>query len=152
MIYSKETYEQVIEEIKPILQSHYQEIAKHKDIPLEPDWEMYKAMQSLGILKIFTVRTEPDDEIGPGELVGYGIYFVKKHLHYSSCLVANQDILFMKKEYRGKGMRFINWCDEQLKAMGCHMTIQHVKAAHNFGPMLEKMNYELMDLIYTRRL
>lgn len=151
MQYAQEKYDDVIDEIKPLLELHYNEIAKYKDIPLEPDWSCYKAMESLGVLKIFTCRA-CTEELGKGELVGYGIYFVKKHLHYTSALIANQDILFLRKDHRGKGMRFINWCDEQLKAMGVTMTIQHVKATHNFGPMLERLNYELMDLIYTRRL
>ena len=148
MIYAQEKYDEVIDEIKPLLEAHYAEIAKHKDIPLSPDWALYKTLESIGALKIFTCRSEHLDN----SLIGYGIYFVKHHIHYSTCLVAQQDILFIRKDYRGKGMRFIGWCDDQLRAMGVQMTIQHVKATHNFGPMLERMGYELMDLIYTRRL
>jgi hypothetical protein len=147
MIYGQEKFETVSEEIKPLIEEHYHEIAKYKDIPLEPDWACYKAMETLGVLKIFTCRDEDTNA-----LIGYSIYFVRAHIHYKTCLTAQQDILFIRKEYRGKGMRFIKWCDEQLKAMGVQMTIHHVKAAHNFGPMLERIGYELMDLIYTRRL
>lgn len=145
MLFGCETYEDVIEEIKPLLEEHYEEIAKHKDIPLAPDWSAYRKLEEIGMLKIFTCRKDDN-------LIGYGIYFVKPHLHYSTCLVAYQDILFISKGYRGAGFRFINWCDEQLKAIGAQMTIQHVKATHNFGPMLERQGYELMDLIYTKRL
>lgn len=148
MIYAQEKYEDIIKDIKPLIEEHYHEIAKYQDIPLNPEWDTYQKMSDLGVLKCFSCRLEDSNE-----LVGYGIYLVKHHLHYSSCLVAQQDILFIRKEHRGgKGALFILWCDKQLKEMGVQMTVQHVKASHNFGPMLERMGYELMDLIYTRRL
>lgn len=147
MKYAQESYDLMIDEIKPLLEAHYHEIAHYQDIPLQPQWETYKAMETMGVLKAFSCRLEETNE-----LVGYAIYFVKKHIHYDSCLVAQQDILFVKKEHRGKGMIFIMWCDARLKEMGVQLTIQHIKAAHNFGHMLERMGYELMDLIYTRRL
>jgi hypothetical protein len=50
------------------------------------------------------------------------------------------------------GGRFIKWCDEQLRAEGVAVVYHHIKAAHNFGPMLERFGYELVDLIYSRRL
>lgn len=145
MRFSCETYDDVIEEIKPLLEEHYEEIAKYKDIPLVPDWSTYRKLEQVGVLKIFTCRQ--DDR-----LIGYGIYFIKPHLHYSTCLVAQQDILFITKGHRGTGFRFINWCDEQLKSLGVNLTVQHIKASHNFGAMLERQGYELMDLIYTKRL
>lgn len=145
MRFSCEEYEDVADDIKPLLEEHYDEIAKYKDIPLAPDWTAYRELCRAGIVKIFTCRQ--DDR-----LIGYGIYFIKPHLHYITCLVAQQDILFITKGYRGTGFRFINWCDEQLKALGVQMTVHHVKASHNFGPMLERQGYELMDLIYTKRL
>lgn len=147
MKYALERMDAVIEEIKPLLQAHYEEIAKYKDIPLEPDWELYKKVDELGIMKIFTSRKEDDNS-----LIGYGIYFVKPHLHYTTCLLAQQDILFISPNHRGSGMKFIMWCDEQLKTMGVNLVIHHVKATHNFGPMLERIGYELMDYIYSRRI
>lgn len=145
MNYNIETIDQVVNEIKPLIEEHYLEIAKYQDIPLDPDWDLYKKLEEAGMLKIFTCRLD-------GELIGYAVYFVKGHIHYKSCLMAQQDILFIRKKYRGKGMIFIMWCDEQLKNMGIQLVMQHVKAEHNFGPMLERIGYELMDLLYTRRL
>lgn len=145
MNYYIEMYDQVFDEIKPLLIEHYNEIAKYKDIPLAPDWLTYKKLDELGMLKIFTYRES-------GVLIGYAIYVVKNHLHYSTCLVAQQDILFITKNKRGHGAKFILWCDKQLKDMGVQLTMHHVKSDHNFGGMLERMGYELMDLIYTKRL
>lgn len=146
MNYSQESYASIIGEIKPLLEEHYQEIATYKDIPLEPDWDMYQKLEEMSILNIFSARLEDNT------LVGYAIYLVRPHIHYKSCVIAQQDILFITKEHRGQGMIFIMWCDEQLRKMGVNMTIQHMKASHNFGKMLERIGYDLMDLIYTRRL
>ena len=147
MKYNQEKMSDVIGEIKPLLEEHYLEIAKYKDIPLVPDWGSYEKLDELGIMKIFTCRSSEDNK-----LLGYSIYFVKPHLHYSTCLVAMQDILFILPEYRGRGLKFIVWCDEKLKEMNVNLVVHHVKAANNFGPALERIGYELMDLIYTRRI
>ena len=98
------------------------------------------------MLRVFTART-PENE-----LVGYAVYFVRPHLHYKSSLNAFQDILYIRKDVRGLGGSFIFWCDDQLRKEGVQVVAQHIKAAHNFGPLLEKVGYTLMDLIYVKRL
>ena len=135
----------VYEEMKPLLEMHYKEIAHYQDIPLEPDVSLYEKIEEQGNLRLYTVRQE-------GELIGYSIYFLKHNLHYKSSLQANQDIVFIRKDMRGQGREFLAWCDEQLKNDGVGVVYHHVKAAHNFGPMLERQGYELIDLIYGKRL
>jgi GNAT superfamily N-acetyltransferase len=145
--YGTERMADVINEIKPLLEAHYKEIAKYQDIPLMPEWEIYEKMDEIGVMKIFTCRHNDNNE-----LIGYAIFFVKNHIHYKTCKTAMQDILFISPEYRGKGMKFIMWCDDRLKEIGVQVVFHHVKETHNFGPMLERIGYELMDRIYTRRL
>lgn len=135
----------VYAEMKPLTELHYQEIAHYKDIPLEPDIETYKTIEEQGCLRLYTARDE-------GELIGYSIYFLKNNPHYKSSLQASQDILFIRKDKRGQGREFLMWCDEQLKADGVDVVYHHVKAAHNFGPLLERQGYKLIDLIYGKRL
>jgi hypothetical protein len=145
MKYALERIKDVIDELEPLIQAHYKEIAKYQDIPLKPDWKSYESLDELGLLRIFTLREE-------GELIGYAVFMVRPHLHYMTCLTAFQDILFIKSDKRGKGLKFILWCDNQLKGMGINLIVQHVKSEHNFGPALERIGYELMDLIYTKRI
>ena len=132
-------------EIYPLFVKHWEEIAHYKNIPLEPDYEKYKEIEKVGMLRIFTARED-------GKLIGYCVYFINHNLHYKSTIQALQDVLFVQKEKRGFGMKFIKWCDEQLKNEGVNVVHQHIKKAHNFGPMLERIGYELVDLIYARRL
>lgn len=136
----------LIEEMFPLLRLHYEEIAKFKDIPLEPDQESYIALDKAGIVRAFTARDEANT------LQGYAVFFVKHNLHYKSSLQAVQDVLYVNPTSRGFGAKFILWCDKELQREGVQAVYHHVKSEHNFGPLLERMGYELVDLIYTRRL
>lgn len=133
-------------EIYPIFEKHWEEIAHHKDIPLDPNIEIYHKLDDSGAIRVYTARED-------GELVGYCVFFIHPNLHYKNSLHANQDVLYIKKEKRGRfGMKFISWCDEQLRKEGVQVISQHVKKAHDFGPLLKRLDYELVDLIYARRL
>jgi len=143
--FQAERAQDCFQEAMPLLQAHWQEIAHFKDIPLDPHFEAYKAFEDLGLIRCYTSR------IGK-ELVGYAVYFVRKNMHYQNSVQALQDILFILPEHRGFGARFILWCDQQLKAEGVQAVYHHVKAEHNFGPMLERLGYELVDLIYAKRM
>ena len=145
--FARETSEEVIQEIAPLFEAHYREIAHYQDIPLSVDYAAYLRLEARGCLRIYTIR------VGI-LLVGYAIFAVARSMHYSTSLQARQDILYLDPEYRhGRlGMRFIAWCDEQLRAEGVQVVFQHIKAAHNFGPMLERLGYELIDHMYGRRL
>lgn len=144
--FQREKAQECFAEALPLLAEHWQEIAHYKDIPLEPDYDAYAAAENSGNLVCFTARTET------GELIGYAVYFLRKNLHYKSSLQAYQDILFISKPHRGMGGKFILWCDDQLRALTCQAVYQHVKKAHNFGPLLERIGYTLVDLIFAKRL
>lgn len=101
----------------------------------------------MGNLRVYSARSGEKNL-----LVGYAVFFVRHNMHYADSLQATQDILFVQKEFRGRGGEFIAWCDYQLKKEGVQAVYQHVKAKHNFGKLLERMGYELVDLIYTKRL
>ena len=147
IVFARETVAGIWEEAQPLFAAHWREIAHYPDIPFAPDREMYVQLDESGLLRVFTVRLD-------GQLAGYNAFFVKPHPHYSGSLQAAQDVLFLHPDCRnaGIGIRFIDWCDGELAAEGVQVVTQHLKAAHNHGPLLERLGYELMDLIYTRRL
>jgi hypothetical protein len=138
--------EVLIAELMPLLKDHWVEVARDADIPLDPDWPVYQKMEEAGAFKIFTARNEL------GQLIGYNAFFVHHNLHYKSSKQAVQDVIFIDKKSRGFGRSFIDWCDAELRDIGVQKVYHHVKAKHNFGPMLETLGYELADLIYARRL
>lgn len=147
--FARETIVEVLDEIKPLLEAHYHEIAHYPDIPLKPNYPRYYEAERVNGLRIFTVRLDQ-------ALIGYAIYFVSTSLQYSDSLQAHQHLLFVHPDYRkgSHGRRLIQFADEQLRAEGVQVVIQHTKARAdlNIGPLLERMGYELMDHLYVRRL
>lgn len=135
-------------EITPLLEKHYEEIAHHKDIPLDPDVERYNAMDDAGLLRCFTARD-------CGRLIGYAIFITAPHLHYKSTRIANQDVLFLAPEARNgtTAMRFFDFFEGRLRDEGWQLTFQHEKIAHPaLGRLAEKRGYEAMDRIWAKRL
>ena len=77
-------------ELGPVISAHKEEIAHYKDIPLDPDWDAYYALQEAGALRPFTMR-DPE----AGALQGYAVFFVRRNAHYRASLQAMQDILYL---------------------------------------------------------
>lgn len=140
-------YDDLVDEIKPLLKLHYTEIAYYKDIPLNPDYELYRNAHKNGILRIYTAR---DNNI----LAGYAIFFVRPAPNYNDSLQAVQDILFIEPSKRKGtlGIKFIRWCDDQLRASGVQVVYHHVKMLMDFGSILERQGYECLEKVYAKRL
>ena len=146
MQFQRESVSQtLLTEIAPLLTLHFSESEHFKDITLEPNFEAYTELDALGFLRVFTVRIDK-------ELVGYSILFVMPSYHYKNSIQATHDVLFVKKEHRGLGRSFIQYCDSELRNEGVQVVYQSVKLAANFGPMLERIGYQHVDNVYYRRL
>ena len=138
--------EALISEVTPLISKHYKEIAHYQDIPLNPNWDQYLAIQENNASRLYTAR---DDN---GVIIGYACFFVRHNPHYSTSLQAVNDVIFIDKERRGFGREFIAWCDEQLRADGVQVVYHHIKFAHDWSPILRRMGYEEQDKIMSRRL
>lgn len=145
VVFNIENLGNILGELKPLLNIHHEEISHYKDIEFEPDFETYLSLQKINAIVLFTARVD-------GVLVGYNIYFVRPSLHYKKSVAAVQDVVFIHPEFRGFGRDFFNYCDSNLKQMKVQVTYSHMKAKNSFGKMLEKLGYELMDLVYAKRL
>jgi L-amino acid N-acyltransferase YncA len=147
LAFERERMDDVFAEIQPLLKLHFAEIAHYADIPLDPDYRRYRRMEEAGALRVFTVRVL-------GALKGYAIFCVAPSLHYQGSLQAVQDILYLDPEEReGRlGLKLIQYADGELKAEGVQVVVQHIKAAHDFSPILKRLGYELQDYLYTKRL
>lgn len=136
---------ELLDEMLPLLVKHYKEIAHYQDIPLEPDYDSYIRMEEMDMVRAYTARDE-------GGLIGYAVFLVRSNIHYKSSKQAVQDVLYIDPSKRGFGYKFIMWCDLQLKADAVQVVYHHAKTEHNFGPLLEKQGYKLIDLIFGKRL
>jgi len=138
-------------EIRPLLYQHWREIAHYPDIELAVDWDSYYRAQAAGMLKIYTARALDVD--GENWLVGYAVFVLSRHLHYD-VVNAKQDVLFLLPEYRdqGTGAGLIAFADMSLAAAGASVVYNHVKRAHDFGPLLRRLGYEEIESVWGRRL
>jgi hypothetical protein len=152
-VYSLENLSQCQEEIKPILRNeHWEEVGHYKDIPIDMQWDKYQMLQDAGKLRCFTIRAPLNEEHKETVLIGYAFFIVDYHLHYKHTMVASQDILYVRKPYRGIGKSFLNWCDEQLGLEGVVTVTHHIKPWFDWSSMAEKLGYEKAETIYSRRI
>jgi hypothetical protein len=141
MEFAHEAFSNVKDEIKPLLEAHWEEIALHKgEIKLEPNWNAYAEMASNGVLRIYTARKS-------GKLVGYFVVFVMPSLHYRRFMFANNDILFLTKtERKGMtGVKLLKFAVEELTKENVKLININVKKKQDFGPILERLGFEHVE-------
>ena len=144
--YQEESFYDVIDEIKPLLEKHWEEIAIYKDkIKLNPNYDQYKVLQDNGMMHIATAR---DDE----KLVGYFITFIVPNLHYQHIKTASNDILFLAPEYRktlvGYGM--IKFAVQKLSEMDIDIISIHEKKEHSLAPVMKRLKFEHKENTYMK--
>ena len=147
MQFKEVEFSEVNEQLAAMYKTHYEEIARYKDIELAPDVDRYNMIDGSGGLKMYVMY---DDQ----GLQGYAAFFVSPHLHYMGSLQAMQDVLYIQGRHRktGLGSQFIAFCDEELKSLGVQVVYHHSKVAKDFGSSLKKLGYEHVENIYAKRL
>ena len=124
--FAKERFAQVINDIKPLLPLHHTELALYQgDIAFDPDYAKYDTLDTMGVIKIYTVRADDG-------LIGYAIYVVMPHMHYRQNVWARCDLIWIKPEYRrahiGKGL--LAFVEAQLALEGVSVMHTTGKTAH----------------------
>jgi len=144
--YKEESYDNVIGEIKPLFDLHYDEIANDKDvIKLNPDYDTYKRLCDAGMIKIITAR---DDD----KLIGYCVCIIKYHLHYKDSLTALNDIFYIAKEYRKGliGVKLFIKTEEILKKYGVQRVAMNTKTHHDVGVIFDRLGYKETERVFTK--
>lgn len=131
----------------PLWEEHYKETASKNYGALDPDLTIYDALAAQGLLRVFTAR---EDLL----LVGYQVFFVTHHPHHKDQIQAEQDILYLSRAQRVglNGYQFLKFCIDELRREGVHVICQRISARNDFGRLLERLGFELEDLVYSRRL
>ena len=144
--FAEEMYDEVIDEIAPLFEQHWEEIALNKDkIKLSPDLSKYKALNDLGILRIFTARNE-------GLLVGYFVVIAQPHLHYQEHTFAMNDIIYIHPDYRGSTVayRMIKYVEKVLKKDGVSVLMINMKVFAPFDNLLEKLQFTNTERVHSK--
>ena len=146
IVYAVEKLDTCLEEMKPILQLHYDEVAMYKDkVPLAPDYDKYLALEEVGIFHIVTVRDS-------GKLIGYFISIVTPNLHYSETTYAVNDILYIHEDYRAAGVaqKMFQYAEDKLIELGASVIVIHMKTSLPFDSLCLGMGYDYAERNYTK--
>lgn len=111
---------------------------------LAPDRDRYLACDEHGLLAFFTARRS-------GQLIGYGIFFVSPHTHFSGVTTAVQDAFYFLPSERGiHSGKFLIWTDAELLASGAKVLIRQVTNKKDFGRSLSRMGYRPTETVFVR--
>lgn len=145
-----ETYAQVIDEIKPLFNAHWCELALNQDaIELDPDYEYYELMDRADRMLVVTAR----DNDGP--IVGYAVYFIDRHKHYRQHKWAVADIIWLHPDHRrgrvGDGL--LAFVEQALKVRGVSVMHTTSKTAHPaLARLLDHRGHEMIEVGHSLRL
>lgn len=145
--YQVESYRRCLPELAELFPRHWAEIAVDKDIPLEPRYDVYLAMDAAGVVFLETVR---DDR----KLVGYFIGFITPGLHYESCSTCTEDIYWLAPEYRRGwvGVRLFRTVMSELRARKVQRLFVTTKVHAPIDRLLTFLGFKHVENGYSIRL
>lgn len=150
LFFARESYDQIIADIKRLLPSHWQELALYKDdIPLDPDFDLYRKADAAGLCVIVAART------ADGELRGYALYFIKAHHHYQGHKWAVSDIFWLHPDDRniGNGRLLFDTVEKELRAAGIDVMHTTLKVSHPAAKfLLESMGHTLVEYGLSKKI
>jgi len=144
-MYSVERWETFGGEFKVLSVDHWKEVAiDQEEVPLDPDWDTYEMADSIGKIIFVSARDS-------GKMVGYSIWAIVKPLHFKSTLYAQNDVIYMKPEYRGRhGLELIRESERFVKARGVKKILWGVMATRDWTKILERMGYRREDILMSK--
>jgi len=148
MIIQHECLPSFKEDIKPLLEKHWEEVALHQGaIKLNPDWKEYARLDAEGSLIAFTARID-------GRLVGYCVLIANRSIHYKDHVFAVNDVVFVLPEYRNTavGYKLIKAAEEHCKNAGVALLTINTKVHIPFDSLMESMEFDLIERIYSKLL
>ncbi len=136
----------VMKELISVLQKHKEEACLFgEDVDLDPNWDKYENLWKSGKGFLATARKNNN------EIIGYAVNLIDRHLHYNFKYAVN-DIIYMHPKYRGHVMAFIKHMERHMKRIGIDFFIISIKPHIDFRPVMKKLNYNLLEYLYFRRL
>lgn len=140
-----EPFPPFLEEVKPLLPLHWDELALNKDkVPLAPQYDEYLLRDSKGMVLVVTLRET-------GKLVGYFVGFVAPGLHYETCLTLQMDIFFVHPDHRNGsgGVKLFKAVEREAKRRGVQRMFAGSKIHRDASRLFEALKYEPVETIYS---
>jgi L-amino acid N-acyltransferase YncA len=143
-----EPFSAMLEEARPLLVRHWEELALDKDaVALAPDWQRYANLEAMGALSVVTVREN-------GKLVGYSWMVIERGLHYRDTLEAYMDIYWIAPEVRGRygGVRLFRAHERELKRRGVKRVHAGSKLHRDSSRLFRALDYTPVELWFSKML
>lgn len=144
IVFAVEDFATVYPEAAPLMEQHWQEIAKNKDLlTLNPDHEKYLKLSNC--LLLITARCST-------ELVGYFLWILLQHPHYKHVSVAEEDLHFLAPECRRGivGYSFVKAACAAAFARGAQVLVMREKIGHEHAALMKRLKFVPTDIVYTR--
>ena len=141
-----EPFPPFLEEVKPLLQLHYEELALNKDVvPLDPQYDEYLRRDAAGMVMVVTLREQ-------GKLAGYFVGFVAPGLHYQTCLTLHLDIFWVHHDHRGKmgGVKLFKAVEAEAKRRGVQRIFTGSKCHKDASWLFERLGYTEVERTYSK--
>lgn len=143
-----EPFAPFLEEVKPLLPLHWEELALNKDVvPLSPQYEEYLNRDAKGMVLLIVLRES-------GKLVGYFVGFVAPGLHYSTCLTLHMDIFWVHPDYRNgtAGLKLFKAMEKEARRRGVNRLFVGAKVHKDASRLFEALKYTLVETVYSTML
>ena len=131
-----------------LFEEHYEEIARNKQVmKLKPNWQLYEQMNATGWLFIYIAM---QDDV----CIGYSMNIMMHHLHYADLRIAQNDVLFVKKELRGGrlGLRLLKATEDHARSEGCKLMLWHAKENTALDKLLPKLKYGVQEIMFSKEI
>ena len=142
-----ETVEMWANDAPALWTAHWLELGLDLDLEISPNIEKMRAMESLGMFRVITVRDE-------GKLIGYLLAVTAVHLHYStSPMMFIVDAYYVMPEYRdGTGARLLMFSEAKAKELGAIKIYLSCKVHKDHSKLFEALGYQLSDYAFIKRI
>ena len=144
--YQQEFLIHVIDYVKPLLQTDWQEIEHNKSIrPLDPDWDAYFDLEAKGVLRVYTVRDIR-------KLVGYFVVCIVPNLHCKGNTQAVADVIYLHPEYRQgfTGYKLFKFAEDCLREEGFSSLIVTTTEMNPIDPLIGRLGYKKIETKYEK--
>lgn len=140
--------------LRELHELHWQETEGYRnDLELKPDYELMQRMEDAGRFLLFVMLTQSDPGATP-ELIGNFMVYIDRSTH-TGLLVAREDTIFVKKEWRGQGRAtaFMNFIHGALAKLGVTELRVDCKTSNHVAELLKRRHgYEEVSVGLVKRL
>lgn len=143
VVFQRELVQDCFCELIPLLAEHGRELEYHRDLLLDPEFSKYELLENSGLLRTYTARDHEN------KLIGYALFFFSTHLHFKKTIFATCDILYIQPKRRGFGLRFLMWCNDNLRRDGAKRIDYYVNENFDYSPILRRMGFARSALVYS---